>query len=143
MIKIILAQINLTVGDIDGNIDKIIDAIRNAEQQNADIILFPELCICSYPPEDLLFRPAFIANVEQALKRIISNTGDVYAIIGYPCQDNGQLYNACSLIHGRQLVKTYYKQELPNYGVFDEKRYFMPGKEMQSFEIKGLKAAMT
>lgn len=143
MLKIILAQINLTVGDIDGNTDKIIDAIRNAEQQNADIILFPELCICSYPPEDLLFRPAFIANVERALTRIISNTGDVYAIIGYPCQDNGQLYNACSLIHGRQLVKTYYKQELPNYGVFDEKRYFMPGKEMQSFEIKGLKAAMT
>ncbi|MEQ8428655.1 MAG: NAD+ synthase [Gammaproteobacteria bacterium] len=143
MLKIILAQINLTVGDIDGNTDKIIDAISNAEQQNADIILFPELCICSYPPEDLLFRPAFIANVERALTRIISNTGDVYAIIGYPCQDNGQLYNACSLIHGRQLVKTYYKQELPNYGVFDEKRYFMPGKEMQSFEIKGLKAAMT
>lgn len=143
MLKIVLAQLNLTVGDIDGNTDKIIHAIRNAEQQKADIILFPELCICSYPPEDLLFRPAFIENVEKALAHIISNTGDVYAIIGYPCQDNGQLYNACSLIQGKQLVTTYYKQELPNYGVFDEKRYFTPGNEMQSFEIKGIKAAMT
>ena len=143
MLKIALAQINLTVGDIAGNTEKIINAIKYAEKQQIDIVLFPELSICSYPPEDLLFRPAFLDSIQQALDKIISNTGDVHVILGFPCQQRGKLFNACGLIYRQQLQHVYFKQELPNYGVFDEKRYFSAGTELTLFEIKGIKAAMT
>ena len=143
MLKIALAQINLTVGDIAGNTEKIINAIKYAEKQHIDIVLFPELSICSYPPEDLLFRPAFLDSIQQALDKIISNTGDVHVILGFPCQQQDKLFNACGLIYRQQLQHVYFKQELPNYGVFDEKRYFSAGTELTLFEIKGIKAAMT
>ncbi len=143
MLKIALAQINLTVGDIIGNTEKIINAIKDAEEQHTDIILFPELSICSYPPEDLLFRPAFLDSIQQALSNITSNTGDIHVILGFPFQQESKLFNASGLISRQQLQQVYCKQELPNYGVFDEKRYFSPGNELTLFEIKGIKAAMT
>ncbi len=143
-LHIILAQLNLTVGDIAGNTEKIITSITDSElNHNADVIIFPELSISSYPPEDLLLRPAFNEYILAALDEIVAASKKIHVIIGYPIKQNGNLYNACSLIHDGKIVKTYYKQHLPNYGVFDEKRYFTAGNETCLFEIKGITAAIS
>ncbi|HIF50006.1 MAG TPA: NAD+ synthase [Thiotrichaceae bacterium] len=143
-INIILAQLNLTVGDIEGNTEKIINSISDAElKHNADIIIFPELSISSYPPEDLLLRPAFNDYINIALDRIVKKTRNIHALLGYPTKHNDTLYNACSLIHNGEIKQTYYKQHLPNYGVFDEKRYFTAGNETCLFNIKGITATIT
>jgi len=143
-LHILLAQLNLTVGDIQGNTKKIIASINDAElNHSADIIIFPELSISSYPPEDLLLRPAFNEYVKTALDKIINASKNIHVIIGYPSKQNDKLYNACSLIHDGKIVKTYYKQHLPNYGVFDEKRYFTAGNETCLFEFKGITAALS
>ncbi len=138
---ILLAQLNLTVGDIEGNTKKIIQSINDAE--DADVIIFPELSISSYPPEDLLLRPAFNEYVLTALDEIVEASKTIHVIIGYPIKQNNKLYNACSLIHDKKIIKTYYKQHLPNYGVFDEKRYFTAGNETCLFEINGITAALS
>jgi NAD+ synthase (glutamine-hydrolysing) len=143
-INIVLAQLNLTVGKLDPNTDKILQAIKTAnDNYKADIIVFPELSISSYPPEDLLLRPAFNNYVQIALNKIIKNTNNIHVIVGYPVKENNDLYNACSLIYNNKIVKTYYKQYLPNYGVFDEKRYFTAGNETCLFEINGITAAIS
>lgn len=143
-LRILLAQLNLTVGDIEGNTKKIINTISQPDSNNdTDIIIFPELTISSYPPEDLLLRPAFNKYISSALDEIVTITKSIYVIIGYPITRNDKLYNACSLIYNGKIVKTYYKQSLPNYGVFDEKRYFTAGNETCLFEINGLTAAIS
>jgi NAD+ synthase (glutamine-hydrolysing) len=143
-IHILLAQLNLTVGDIEGNTNKIIESITIADSKNeSDIIIFPELSICSYPPEDLLLRPAFNDYILSALNKIIAVSNNIHVIVGYPSKQNDKLYNACSLIHNGKILKTYYKQHLPNYGVFDEKRYFSEGTEPCFFDINGVKAAIS
>jgi len=143
-LHILLAQLNLTVGDIDGNTNKIIKSIKKAnDDYKADIILFPELSISSYPPEDLLLRPAFNDYINAALERIVAETRGIHVILGYPLKQNDKLYNACSLIFNGKIKQTYYKQHLPNYGVFDEKRYFTPGNEIGLFEINGINAALS
>lgn len=143
-LRIILAQLNFTVGDIEGNTKKIINVISESELNNdTDIIIFPELTISSYPPEDLLLRPAFNKYVSSALDEIVTSTKNIHVIIGYPIIQDNKLYNACSLIYNGEIVKTYYKQNLPNYGVFDEKRYFIAGNETCLFDIKGIKAAIS
>ena len=141
---IIIGQLNFKVGDIEANTKKIIDAINKAtEEHNADIIVFPELCVSSYPPEDLLLRPSFNKSINCALEKIKSQTKDIYVILGYPLKKGKQLYNACSLMHNKEIISTYSKQNLPNYGVFDEKRYFASGNETCLFEINGVTAALS
>ena len=143
-IHIIIGQLNFTVGDIENNTKKIIRAIKKgSEEYNADIIIFPELSVSSYPPEDLLLRPAFNNSINFALEKIKSETKNIQVILGYPLKKDEKLYNACSLIHDREIKKTYCKQYLPNYGVFDEKRYFLPGNETCLFEINGVTAALS
>ena len=143
-LHIILAQLNLTVGDLEGNTKKIIASIDTAcSTYNADIIIFPELTISSYPPEDLLLRPAFLDTTRKALDEIITATNNIHVLIGYPCLHEGELYNACSLIKNKKILQTYFKQNLPNYGVFDEKRYFKKGTEHCLFDINGIKAAIS
>ena len=143
-IHIIIGQLNFTVGDIENNTKKIIRAIKQGnEEYNADIIIFPELSVSSYPPEDLLLRPAFNNSINFALEKIKSETENIQVILGYPLKKDEKLYNACSLIHDREIKKTYCKQYLPNYGVFDEKRYFLPGNETCLFEINGVTAALS
>jgi NAD+ synthase (glutamine-hydrolysing) len=141
----IIGQLNFTVGDIQGNTDKIIKAIKKANNDyKADIIIFPELSISSYPPEDLLLRPAFNEAINIALDKIKISTENIHVILGYPLRKEGKLYNACSLIHNKEIKKTYAKQYLPNYGVFDEKRYFTPGDDSPClFEINGVTAALS
>ncbi len=143
-IKLSFAQLNLTVGDIKSNTEKIISSIYSAENEHkADIILFPELTICSYPPEDLLLRPAFYQYIESALTKITRSTKNIHALIGYPHKQDDKIFNACCLINNGKIKYTYYKQHLPNYGVFDEKRYFTEGEnEKITFELNGTRCAV-
>lgn len=143
-IQIIIAQLDLTVGDIKNNLYKIIESIEKADRDYcADIIIFPELTISSYPPEDLLLRHAFHTYIEEALNEIITVTKNIHVLLGYPYLNKGKLYNACSLISNGKILQTYYKQNLPNYGVFDEKRYFTQGTEQCVFDINGVRAAIS
>ena len=143
-IHIVIAQLNFTVGDIENNTKKIIEAIKKVnDDNNADVIVFPELCVSSYPPEDLLLRPAFNKSINIAVEKIKAVTKNIHVILGYPLIQNENLYNVCSLIHDKKIKKTYYKQYLPNYSVFDEKRYFTSGNDLCTFEIKGVTAALT
>lgn len=143
-LRILLAQLNFKVGDIGKNTDKIIRCIPESLSNNdADIIVFPELTISSYPPEDLLLRPAFNKYIKSSLDEIVAVTKEIHVIVGYPIVQDDKLYNACSLIYDHEIVKTYYKQNLPNYGVFDEKRYFSAGHETCLFDINGMTAAIS
>lgn len=126
VINILMAQMNPTVGAIGFNTQKIIQIIQD-HQANHDVIVFPELAICGYPPEDFLQRPEFLSQIENALKTIRDITQDCYIIIGHPQIVAGLCYNAVSIFHNAQTETQYFKQQLPNYGVFDEKRYFTPG----------------
>lgn len=142
-IHIALAQINLCVGDIKGNKNIIIENIRQAVKQHADIIIFPELSITGYPPEDLLLRPAFHTQVQQVLADICKESKYIDIIIGYPLLRHKEIYNSCSLIRTGSIVNTYHKQVLPNYGVFDEKRYFKSGNEIVLFDLHGVTMSLS
>jgi NAD+ synthase (glutamine-hydrolysing) len=127
-LRIVLAQLNLTVGDIEGNLAKMIGAAKTARDSlKADIIVFPELSITGYPPEDLLFRKAFIDAAHDALIEFVEQVKNIYCVVGHPRLTPEGLCNACSLIYNGEILGEYAKQHLPNYGVFDEYRYFVPG----------------
>lgn len=142
-IKIAIAQINLCVGDIVGNQVLIIENICRATQEKSDIIIFPELAITAYPPEDLLFRAEFHQKIAQALQAICMVSHEIDIIIGYPILDASKLYNSCSLIRAGKIKATYHKNLLPNYGVFDEKRYFQAGDQTTIFDLHGVPVALS
>lgn len=143
-LTVVMAQLNLLVGDIKGNTDRVIAAARKSiEAFGADIVAFPELTLTGYPPEDLLLRPSLTIRVNKALQRLLDADIDVHMIVGHPLREGGQLYNALSLIKGRNVLATYRKQCLPNYQVFDERRYFTPGHGPCVVEIEGVSVAMT
>ena len=125
-LTLLMAQINPTVGAIEDNAEKIMDVIRE-HQPLHDIILFPELTLTGYPPEDLLLRDELFARVDAALNAIIAITHDCYIIVGHPTREDGLCYNTASVLFKGQRIALYHKQHLPNYGVFDEQRYFTPG----------------
>jgi len=125
--KFALAQINPTVGDFEGNYTKIVSAIQKALTKGVDVLVFPELALCGYPPEDLLFKPTFHEKNTYWLKKVQESIDGLTCIIGFAQRDGESLYNAAAVISERKIVDIYYKIELPNYGVFDEKRYFHPG----------------
>ena len=129
--RIAIAQIDLCVGDIAGNTRMALDYISEARDAlSADIIIFPELTLIGYPPEDLLLRPGCHAQIEKALQQIIDNCADINVILGYPGREGDALYNSCALISDKKLIMRYQKRHLPNYGVFDEKRYFAAGDDV-------------
>ncbi|TAL25527.1 MAG: NAD+ synthase [Nitrospirae bacterium] len=136
-VRIALAQINPTVGDIEGNTLKICDYIKKAREKAAKIVLFPELAVTGYPPEDLLLKPQFIKDNLEALGRIQEETADVAVVTGFVDLNEG-IYNAAAIFHNRKLLGVYHKMFLPNYGVFDEYRYFKAGKEAPVYTIEGL-----
>ena len=143
-IRLVLAQLNLNVGDISGNSVQIIDAIREARDSlQAHIIIFPELSITSYPPEDLLLRPALYDRVKQSLQQILAATNGIDVILGYPEKNDGRLFNTCSLLRDGAILASYHKQNLPNYSVFDEKRYFEAGQSTCIIETHGVKTALS
>lgn len=127
IIRYCLAQINTTVGDIKGNCEKILKKIKKAEEENADIIIFPELTICGYPPEDLILKKGFVDDNIRALKKIAQNTGNIIAIVGFLNTKNNITYNSAAVLYKGKVMGFYNKINLPNYGVFDEKRYFTQG----------------
>ncbi|MCG8673341.1 MAG: NAD+ synthase [Pseudomonadales bacterium] len=143
-LKVTLAQLNFMVGDIVGNTQMVLDAVIEAHQQGSELVLFPELTLTGYPPEDLLLRPSIENRITRALAELkLKLPGDCYVLIGYPRMKGDQLFNAAGLFHGGELVAEYFKQELPNYQVFDEKRYFVAGSEPCVVNIKGIPMAIT
>jgi NAD+ synthase (glutamine-hydrolysing) len=141
-LKIVIAQLNFLVGDIEGNAQRIIDVVSSQEKA-ADAIVFPELAITGYPPEDLLLRPHFIERVEQALDLIRKRVTDIPLVIGYPRLRDGKLFNVAGVVYGGEVAVEYEKHKLPNYSVFDEKRYFSPGHEAITFNLKGVRIGLT
>jgi len=131
-----MAQMNSTVGDLWGNAEKISNFISRAKEFQVDIINFPELVICGYPPEDLLLKSHFVRNNLKALNAVINSTKDITAVVGFVDKDEqGQIFNAAAIINNKELKGVYHKLELSNYGVFDEKRYFQRGKEFSLFKL--------
>ena len=135
--KIAIVQINATVGDIVGNANKILDFAQRAHDAGASLIITPELGLCGYPPEDLLFRNDFNMACEQALMRLAEQLPNITLLVGHPHQQGGKLYNAASVIENGQITATYHKQALPNYSVFDEERYFEAGDSPLVFTHNG------
>jgi len=127
--RLALAQINAVVGDLDGNRERILAALAEARSQEAEIVLFPELATTGYPPEDLLLRPAFVRAAEESLQAIARATEGLTALVGTPWFDR-DLFNACAVCANGELKTLYRKRFLPNYGVFDEERYFASGREL-------------
>lgn len=132
-IRMACAQINTTVGDIEGNCSKILGCIRQAEKEGVDIISFPELTITGYPPEDMLLSPEFIDKNLAGLAELKNHIGDIVVVLGFVNRIGSCLYNGASVIYKRKEVVSYHKMLLPNYGVFDEKRYFAAGGKISSF----------
>ncbi len=144
-LRIVLAQLNLLVGDIAGNVEKMRAAVVRARDEfKAQVIVFPELATTGYPPEDLLLRPDFVAASEQGLNDLARDASGIDVIVGHPQRRrDGKLYNAASLLRAGKVEATYTKHCLPNYGVFDEKRYFVPGSGPCVVSLEGVPTAIT
>jgi NAD+ synthase (glutamine-hydrolysing) len=127
--RLALAQINTTVGDLDGNRERILARLAEAKEVGADVALFPELAVTGYPPEDLLLRPSFVEAAEESLTQIARETRGIVAFVGTPHLDR-DLYNVCAVCAAGEVKALYRKRFLPNYGVFDEHRYFAPGRDL-------------
>ena len=148
-----MVQMNPTVGDLDGNVRRITAWLREAKKAKADLVAFPELAITGYPPEDLLLKPRFIADNWRALQEVVRHCRGLAAVVGYVSQSDGidpkparssvvpagahELYNAAAVIADQKLITTYCKWYLPNYGVFDESRYFHPGRRLPLIRLRG------
>ncbi|MEK7315684.1 MAG: NAD+ synthase [Candidatus Eisenbacteria bacterium] len=128
VVRLALAQVNPVVGDLPGNAKKVIEFIERARSQGAELVAFPELVLTGYPPEDLLLRPEFIEQNQAALDEVVRATRGITAIVGF-AQRAGDVYNAAAIAHDGRLAAVYQKSHLPNYGVFDEVRYFRPGRD--------------
>ena len=139
--RVALAQINTTVGDLDGNTDKIRRSLKQAKALGADLVAFPELTISGYPPEDLLFKPQFIKDNRKCLASLVEDTGGITAVIGFVDADT-DIYNAAALACNGRLAGVYHKMFLPNYGVFDEDRYFKAGSRCPVFDLGGVRVGI-
>lgn len=138
-LRIIMAQLDFCVGDIKGNTQRIIKAIQQARDElQGDLIVFPELALCGYPSEDLLLRGDFQTQIVQGLTEIKQHVTGIDVVLSYPHHEQGQLYNSASVIRAQAIIATYHKQCLPNYGVFDEQRYFVSGSEPCIFTLKNV-----
>ena len=137
--RIAIAQINPTVGDLKANSAKIIDFVEKAKAKDADLVCFPELSITGYPPEDLLLKEEFIKDNLSALNDIVKNIGDIICVVGFVDKRGKDIFNAAACIHKKKLVGVYHKMLLPNYGVFDERRYFAEGENAKIFNVDGIK----
>jgi len=137
-----IAQINSTVGDLSGNTRKIAEFIEQAKSLGVDLLTFPELAITGYPPEDLLLKPQFIKRNKESLDKIIEHSSGIAIVVGFVDSD-ADIYNAAAVLYNKKLIGIYHKFYLPNYGVFDENRYFQAGKECPVFIIYGIGIGIT
>ena len=136
-LRLAMAQINTTVGDLEGNTTKVLEHIRRAKAQHADLVVFPEMAIPGYPPEDLLFKPSFIRSNIEKMHEVVANSQGITVVVGF-VDSQGDIYNAAAVAHDGQLVGVYHKMYLPNYGVFDEDRYFKAGSQCPVFVVNGI-----
>ena len=152
--RIAMVQMNPTVGDLDGNVRRITAWLREAKKAKADLVAFPELAITGYPPEDLLLKPRFVEDNRRALQEVVRHCRGIATVVGYVSQSDGvdpkparssvvqaglhELYNAAAVIADQKLITTYCKWYLPNYGVFDESRYFHPGRRLPLIRVRGV-----
>ncbi|MCM0610998.1 NAD+ synthase [Marinobacter sediminum] len=143
-LRVVMAQLDFLVGDIPGNTDLVIDAARRASQEHrADIVVFPELCLTGYPPEDLLLRPSLEVRVNEALERLQAEALEPAIVIGAPLRHGALLYNSAVVIENGAITGRYFKRFPPNYQVFDEKRYFAEGSDVLTLEIRGVPVGIT
>jgi NAD+ synthase (glutamine-hydrolysing) len=142
LLRVALAQINPTVGDIDGNARKIAERIGEAREQGAALVVFPELALSGYPPEDLLLKTSFLDRAAGALQELAAQTRGIVALVGFP-ERAEDVYNAAAVLADGEVVAIYRKMYLPNYGVFDEQRYFQSGAEAGIFELNGIPIGVT
>ncbi len=140
--KLAIAQINCVLGDLTGNVAKILQCAEQARVRGAQLLLTPELGLCGYPPEDLLLRDGFYRACTQALHDLAAKTSGIAVVVGHPHERAGMRYNAASLLRDGIIAATYLKHELPNYSVFDEERYFDHGSGPCVFEIAGIRFAL-
>ncbi len=141
---IIMAQVNTVVGDFDGNVAQVLDTVARVEASTGPaVVVFPELTLCGYPPEDLLLRPSMERRVQAAIGALCDAVVESHVVIGYPGMRGGRLYNMAAVIHRGEVVAEYAKQCLPNYQVFDEKRYFHAGSSACIVDIHGVPVALT
>lgn len=139
---IALAQLNWRVGDLEGNTERMLDSINQQSQTGADLVIFSELALCGYLPEDLLYRDDFYWRCTEQLTRLQQASQQIAVLVGHPWREDGKLYNALSLFSAGQLLIRYYKQALPNYGVFDEQRYFHAGQSSGLVTLKGYRLGL-
>jgi NAD+ synthase (glutamine-hydrolysing) len=142
-LRIALAQLDLLVGDVHGNATRVIDTARRARTDlNADLVLFPELALSGYPPEDLLFHRGFRRQIEDGLAKVREQVRDVSLMVGFPEYVGNLIFNSAALIHEGAIAAVHRKAELPNYKVFDEKRYFLPGAQPSVADVKGFRCGL-
>src|SRR5918911_3523243 len=141
-LRVALAQLNTTVGDIDGNAAKIARAIERARGEGAQLVVVPELALTGYPPEDLLLKPSFVDAAGAALERLASDTHGIVALVGFPERDD-DVYNAAAVVADGRVAAVYRKVALPNYGVFDEHRYFQAGDQPALVYLNGVGMGLT
>ncbi len=142
-IRIALAQYNATVGDLGGNAALMRQSAAAAQSKGADVVVFPEMCLCGYPPEDLLLRPQFLSDVRRTLDQMVLSWGGPVLLVGFAEQQDGHSHNSLAVIRDGNIETIYRKGLLPNYGVFDEKRYFTAGFEPVVIEINGCKITLS
>ena len=141
--KVSIVQENPVVGDVEGNLRLALKALDKLRKEGPDVVLFSEMFLTGYPPEDLLLRDDLYLSLETALEKLAKHSPDLNVVIGYPRKKNKNIYNAAGLLYEGEIKTEYFKQELPNYKVFDEKRYFSPGKNPCLITVKGTVLALT
>ncbi len=140
--RLALAQIDTVVGDLEGNRSLILERVEEAKRESADLVVFPELAVTGYPPEDLLLRPGFVRAARESLDEVAAHVTGITALVGVPLFD-GDLHNSCAVCANRAVQAAYHKRFLPNYGVFDEDRYFAPGRGLVVLDLGGAKVGIT
>ena len=138
ILRLALAQMNATVGDLQGNTQRVLGFMDQAKAQKADLLALPELAITGYPPEDLLFKRQFVRDAAVCLEQIVAATAGLTVVVGVPHLDGGDLYNSAAVAHNGKRIAMVHKMYLPTYGVFDEDRYFRPGRECPVFVVNGV-----
>ena len=143
-LRVAAAQINVVVGDLVGNAERVIEAYERAVAEACDLVVFPELTVTGYPPEDLLHKPAFVAEAAESVAKLAARTGACAVVLGFPERVGDDLYNAAAVCANGEILGVYRKQRLPNYSVFDEQRYFTPSTEVGAhYAIGGVKVAVS
>ena len=142
-VRIALGQFNATVGDLAGNVAKMKEIWARAMAAGADLVAFPEMAICGYPPEDLVYKRQFIQDTRAALEDLAAACNKKTVVVGFVESDEHGLYNAAAVIQKGRIVHTYHKGNLPNYSVFDEQRYFRAGERPVMFNVNGMRVAVT